>query len=134
MRWFRLRQRWGTCLALAALVVQLVVASGHIHLDPADHDHSHIAHAGLHGDDAAVAAAAHEHDAHEHDPSGVPAAPDHRPCAACALIQLAQSLLAPAAPVLAPPNAIERQPVSESATALTAPEPARFRARAPPFA
>ena len=79
MRWFRLRQRWGTCLALAALVVQLVVASGHIHLDPADHHHRHVAHAGLHGDDAAVAAAAHEHDAHEHDPSGVPAAPDHEP-------------------------------------------------------
>ncbi len=131
MRWFRLHQRWGTCLALAALVLQLVVASGHIHLDAADHDHSHVAHTGPHGDDATVGATA---TAHEHDSSGVPAAPDHDRCAACALIHLAQSLLAPGAPVLALPNAIEPRPVSESSARLMPREPARFRARAPPFA
>jgi hypothetical protein len=133
MRWFRLRQKWGTCLALAALLIQLVVASGHIHLDAADPDQSHIAHvdtpADAHGDHAAIAPAEHEDDS-----SGVPHAPDRDHCAVCALIHLAQSLVAPSAPVLAAPDFIDRQPASEPTAALTARQPALFRSRAPPIA
>jgi hypothetical protein len=133
MRWFRLRQRWGTYLALAALMIQLVVASGHVHLDAADHDHPHIAHvdahADVHGDRAAIAS-----EEHEHNSSGVPHAPDQNHCAACALIHLAQSLIAPTAPVLAQPDFVGLQPTSEPIAALMAQHPALFQARAPPLA
>jgi hypothetical protein len=131
MRWFRLRQKWGTCFALAAMLIQLVVASGHIHLD-ADHDHPHVAHldahADVHGDHGAVAPAEHEHDS-----SGVPHVPDRSHCAACALIHLAQSLVAPTAPVLAQPDLPDRPVTPEPAAALTAQHPALFQARAPPI-
>lgn len=131
MRWLRLHQKWGTCLALAALLIQLAVTSGHVHLDTADRDHSHIAHvdapADVHGDHAATAE-------HEHDPSGIPHAPDRDHCVVCALIHLAQLLIAPAAPVLAQPDLVDRQPVSRSAAAPTAQHPAHFQARAPPLA
>jgi hypothetical protein len=133
MRWFRLRQKWGTCLALAALLIQLVVASGHIHLDAADHEHSHVAHvdahADAHSDHATIAPAEHEDNS-----SGVPHAPDRDHCAVCALIHLAQSLIAPSAPVLAAPDFADGQLASERTAALTAQHPALFRARAPPIA
>jgi hypothetical protein len=133
MRWFRLHQRWGTCLALAALLIQLVVASGHIHLDAADYDHSHVAHvdapADAQGSNAAIATAAHEYDS-----SGVPHAPDRDHCAVCALIHLAQSLVAPSAPLLAQPDFVDRPAASEPTAALTAQHPALFQARAPPLA
>ena len=32
MRWFRTRSRWGSCLALVALALQLALSFGHIHL------------------------------------------------------------------------------------------------------
>jgi len=133
MRWFRLRQRWGTCLALAALIIQLVVASGHIHLDFAGHHHDHghdrVALAEPHGGHATFSAAPHE-----------PVEPDDKHgshqdrCAACTLVQLAQSLLAPATPILALPHAFAPQHETESSAALTASTAAHFRARAPPFA
>ncbi len=53
MRWFRLRQRWGSYLALAALVFQLAIACSHVHLD-----HAHLGHAESHAGDAAIAAGA----------------------------------------------------------------------------
>jgi hypothetical protein len=130
MRWFRLRQRWGTCLALAALIVQLVVASGHIHLEFGghDHDHDHIVRADPHGHAAGPASA---HEPVEPDDKH---APHHDRCAACTLVQLAQSLLSPAAPVLALPHTFALQHENESSAALTAPTAAHFRARAPPLA
>ncbi|MGE0038526.1 MAG: DUF2946 family protein [Xanthobacteraceae bacterium] len=130
MRWFRLHQKWGTCFALAALMIQLVVASAHVHLDPSDRQHgNHLAHVESHAGDAAISAVAHEPDApgdqHSHHQDQ---------CAACTLIHLAQSLLAPNVPTLALPDAIERQPASRPAIGLATPDTALFRARAPPFA
>ena len=125
MRWFRLRQRWGSYLALAALVFQLAIACSHVHLD-----HAHLGHAESHAGDAAIAAGA------DHGPEApsTPEGPDQDHCAICALIHLTQTLVAPTAPILALPVAFERHALIAVATELTAPHPALFRARAPPIA
>jgi hypothetical protein len=33
MRWVRINRRWSTCLALAAMTLQLVLSFGHVHLE-----------------------------------------------------------------------------------------------------
>jgi hypothetical protein len=122
MRWFRLRARLGSWLALSALTLQLVLAFGHVHLDrtaPLTHN-------------AATAAAAVPND---------PAAPDSPDgladdyCAICALIHLAGSLVPTVAPALHLPVAFERSTFEPVVTAgLTASSLSLFQARAPPIA
>jgi hypothetical protein len=116
MRW--LRQRWGSYLALAALVFQLALTFGHVHLEQS-----------FTGNVAVATTVGNAADA----PSS-PDSPDHDHCATCALIHLAQTLLTPDAPILPHPVAFERPPRIAATAGLTAPPPARFRARAPPLA
>lgn len=119
MRWFRLRQRWGSCLALVALLIQLVVTAGHVHLD----------HVSPHAHEIAAASAATGPEAPNN-----PQAPDQDHCPACALIHLAHALLAPAAPVLPLPVAFNRPELVVGSAGPTTSQTARFRARAPPIA
>jgi hypothetical protein len=134
MRWFRLHQKWGTCFELAALLIQLGVCAGHVHVGLEDHDYRHVEYAGAPTDThGRSAAAAHEHEQDDDSP-GAPHAPDRNHCAVCALIHLAQSFVTPTAPVLAQPDLVDHRPVSEPPAALTAQHPALFQARAPPIA
>lgn len=120
MRWFRLRARSGSWIALSALILQLVLTFGHVHLDRA-------APPALAG--AAVESAGHA--------PTMPDAPDGLAadyCAVCAVIHLAGSLLpthAPALPLLiafehaAFPAAVSQEPTTSKFTLL--------QARAPPI-
>jgi hypothetical protein len=119
MRWFRLRQRWGSCLALVALVLQLAIAFGHLHLD-------HAPHAG----DATIAVTA----GNAPEAPSTPEAPDRDHCPTCALIHQAKALLTPDAPDLPLPVALDLPSISSHAAGLTASPPALFQARAPPIA
>lgn len=117
MRW--LRQKWGSYLALAALVFQLALTFGHVHLD----------HVGSLSDHAWIASTA----GNAADAPLSPDAPDHDHCAICALIHLAQALVAPVAPVLLLPASFEHRVRLADAVGLTARHLALFRARAPPL-
>jgi hypothetical protein len=93
MGWFRSRSRWGSYLALFALVVQLALSFGHVHLEGGTPIVGHAsALFAVHPSNAAAAAV---------DPAGkeFPAlADDH--CPICALIHLASALVPAAAPTL----------------------------------
>ena len=93
MDWFRSRSRWGSYLALFALVVQLALSFGHVHIEGgapvAGHASALFA---VHPANAATIAV---------DPAGqeFPAlADDH--CPVCTLIHLAGALVPAAAPTL----------------------------------
>ena len=93
MGWFRSRSRWGSYLALFALVVQLALSFGHVHLEggaPVSGYTSALF--AVHPANAAAAAV---------DPAGkeFPAlADDH--CPICTLIHLASALVPATAPAL----------------------------------
>jgi Protein of unknown function (DUF2946) len=93
MGWFRSRARWGSYLALFALVVQLALSFGHVHLEGGALVAGHAsALPGIHPSTAAAAAV---------DPAGkeTPAlADDH--CPICALIHLAGALVPATAPAV----------------------------------
>jgi len=96
MGWFRSRSRWGSYLALFALVVQLALSFGHVHLEGSTPGHASALFA-VHPANASVMAAV--------DPAGkeFPALPDDH-CPICTLIHLAGTLVpatAPASPQLA---------------------------------
>ena len=93
MGWFRSRARWGSCLALFALAVQLGLSFGHVHLEggaPVGGHGSRLL--GIHSPSAAAAAIG---------PAGKesPALADDS-CQICALIHLAGALVPTAAPAL----------------------------------
>jgi hypothetical protein len=92
MSWFRSRSRWGSYLALFALVVQLALSFGHVHLEGGAPVSGHAsALFAVHPSNAAAAV----------DPAGkeFPAlADDH--CPICALIHLAGALVPATAPAV----------------------------------
>jgi Protein of unknown function (DUF2946) len=124
MPWFRSRLRFGGCLALLALALQLALTFGHVHLDAfAAREPAQAA--GAHGQIASSVP----------DPaSGETPALDDDYCAICALVQLAGSMVTPTAPPLLPPmqGEAERRTLVSDFYLSRAP-PARFHARAPPL-
>ena len=121
MHWIRSRLRLGSCVALFALAVQLVLTFGHVHLDGLG------GHSSVRIETAAGAVAPAGHD-------GSKAADDY--CAACALIHLAGTLVPAAAAVLPLPLVFGQlhRPHVALRFALPASPPASFAARAPPLA
>jgi hypothetical protein len=121
MLWLRSRLRLGSCVALFALAVQLVLTFGHAHLDGA----------GRHSSTAIEASAGTTPPAgnHERNP-----ADDY--CALCALAHLAGTLLMPAPAALSLPAIFTQLRRHEPAQriALPASPSAPFAARAPPLA
>jgi hypothetical protein len=91
MKWFRERIRTGSRLALFALLVQLVLTSGHIHLDAA-----HAAPVGSTTASLQMPAGSDPAPAHHH-------AADY--CELCAVAALAGTMLFAAPPVLRLPQA-----------------------------
>ena len=124
MRWFRLRRRTGSWLAVSALLLQLALTFGHVHLDRA---------APLAADAAITASAPSVGDAPE-GPAG-PDNPANDHCAICALIHLAGSLVTADAPSLPLPVVFDRSdPEPAVAARLTASHYVFSQARAPPIA
>ena len=119
MRW--LRHRWGSYLALAALVFQFALTFGHVHLD----------HTGSFAGHSAIAATANDA---PHAPPLSPDSPDQDHCSICALVNLAQTLVAPVAPILLLPASFRHPAAVADAVGLTPRSLAVFRARAPPLA
>jgi len=128
MRWFRSRSRWGSCLALLALAIQLVVSFGHVHLDRvASGPGSTLALAGVHASAGAQAASLPATDQ-------APAQADDY-CAVCALIHFASTVVAAEPPTLQLPAVFSR--TLSAATVefgSTAERHSLFAARAPPIA
>jgi hypothetical protein len=122
MHWFRSRLRLGSCIALFALALQLVLAFGHVHADGiAAHSSARIEASG--GTPPAPAS---------NDTSGL--ADDY--CAICTLIHLAGALVpAELPPSLPLPVVFARwRPDAAATFALSISTPASFAARAPPVA
>ena len=119
MHWFRSRLRLGSCVALFALAVQLVLTFGHVHLNGLG-GHSSVR---IEAAAGALAPAGHQ---------GPKAADDY--CATCALIHLAGALVPAAAVALALPLVFGQlhRPRVALRLALPASPPASFAARAPP--
>jgi hypothetical protein len=92
MGWFRSRSRWGSYLALFALVVQLALSFGHVHLEGGAPLSGHAsALLGVHASTASAAV----------DPASTdtPTLADDC-CPICTLIHLAGALVPAAAPAL----------------------------------
>ncbi len=120
MRWIQTR-RFGSCLALAALALQLVLSFGHVHLHGVRHP-----------------ALAVSGSAAQASPLGAPQPgndADDDYCAICATIFLAANSFLPPAPQLPVPSAsqtierFDRVPV-----VFIASRRAPFQSRAPPLA
>jgi hypothetical protein len=123
MGWLR-RSKWGACLALFALAMQLVLSFGHVHVGASSGYASGLE----------VAASSDTHKPAGNHHHHLPATPDEN-CALCALIHLASTLLPAAAPDLPLPAVFGRLPHHIVVQLdLSAASSAYFRARAPPFA
>jgi DUF2946 family protein len=128
MGWFRSRSRWGSYLALFALVVQLALSFGHVHVEGGAPVSGHAsALFAVHPSNAAAAV----------DLAGkeFPAlADDH--CPICALIHLASALVPAAAPTLPQRAVFGRIPFTAAVEFdLTNPHySSPLGARAPPLA
>jgi hypothetical protein len=121
MQWLRSRLRVGSCVALFALAVQLVLTFGHVHLDGRSGNSS----VGIAAAGGTVAPGGHH---------GPKAADDY--CAACALIHLAGTLVPSAAAALPLPLVFGQlhRPHVALRSALPASPTSAFAARAPPLA
>jgi hypothetical protein len=119
MQWFRARRSASSYAALFALVLQLALSFGHVHLDAPALGKSTLA--------AAQKAS---------DPQSVPPGniPDRdEGCAICAIISLSGALLIPDAPTLVFAPAPEEAFFQNLAAVLVSdPTRAQFQARAPP--
>ena len=122
MRWIHNR-RFGSCLALAALALQLVLSFGHVHLDGVHRAHPALALSGLAAQASQLPAPHPGNDA------------DDDYCAICATIYLAANSFLPPAPQLPVPSVsqtverFDRVPV-----VFIASRRAPFQSRAPPLA
>jgi hypothetical protein len=124
MRWVRTNKRHGGWLALAAMVLQLVLSFGHIHLEDF----------GGRGSDLTSVAASKALSAHQ-DPAGHPANDADDYCPICAVIHLAASSFVPDAPVLPVPFAFRRtEHFTHFTVVFISPRRALFQSRAPPLA
>ena len=127
MRRLRSRSKWGSCLALFALALQLVLTCGHVHLDRLT---------GLSAEKFTVAAADASRIAQitPADPGGRGHRADDR-CSICTLSHLASALVLAEPPSLPLPHISGRLP-SEPPLAFDflSPQRALFAARAPPTA
>jgi hypothetical protein len=123
MGWIQRRRRHGALLALVALVLQIVLSFGHVHL-----------HGVAKSPPAAITQPIAIGDKNSQIPAPIPADNDNY-CAICASIFLASSTFAPAPPQLPVPAKFQRVEHSFHATLLFA-DPSRlaFRSRAPPVA
>jgi len=124
MRWFRANKTFGSRLALLALVVQFVLAFGHIHRD----DIYGPAH-------PAAAIAAPVPDGSQPLPGDHPSKHGDDYCAVCATMSLLGNsfvAVAPALPLPVASQAIEQ--VDRVAAIFIAPRRAAFQSRAPPVA
>ncbi len=127
MDWFRSRSKWGSYLALFALVFQLALTFGHVHLDRA---------APISADRSAVATADAWNAAPltPTDPTDRHDRADDR-CAICSLIHLAGALVLAEPPSLPLPDISVRVPSAPPvAFDFLSPQRPLFAARAPPTA
>jgi hypothetical protein len=125
MGWVQRHRRHGALLALGALVLQIVLTLGHVHLNPH----------GLTGDSRVATSAQHQHMFAQR----LPQRPEQNPgddddyCVICASIFLASTSFTPAPPML--PMPVGFQPVEYSfdyARSVAGPQRLAFRSRAPP--
>ncbi len=122
MGWVYRRRRFGGCLALAALALQLVLTFGHVHLD------------GVHRlPPAALAGAAAQ--VSQSAPVPHPGADADGYCAICATIYLAATTFLPQPPQLPPPFVARSiAHFDQGAIGFIAPRRTLFQSRAPPLA
>ena len=123
MRWVFHNRPFGSCLALAALAVQIVVSFGHVHLD------------GVHRTDPALIDAGSRAQASQL-PAQHPANDgDDDYCAICATIYLAANSFLPPAPELPAPFVSQTiEHFDHVVVVFIAPRRAPFQSRAPPLA
>jgi hypothetical protein len=122
MRWILHNRRFGSCLALAALALQIAVSFGHVHLD------------GVHRAFAPVTVAGSDAQASQL-PAPRPGDDGDDYCAICATIYLAANSFLPPAPQLPVPFA--SRPIEHFdrvAAVFIASRRAAFQSRAPPLA
>jgi hypothetical protein len=126
MGWVHCHKRYGACLALAALALQIVLSFGHVHLDRVERAAIAIAAVGSHG--AALAQASQQ------TPAQNPGNDDDY-CAICASIYLASTSFVALPPQLPVPVGFTRIEHSYNAAfGVIEPRRAAFRSRAPPAA
>jgi len=105
MKWFRRNIRTGSRLALFSLALQLVLSFGHFHFNAAQAAPEIRTQAGLAQAsalaDEAVSQAQQQPASHDNDPTS------HEPCAICAVLSLAGSMVFSTPPLLLLPDAIE---------------------------
>jgi len=122
MRWVHDR-RFGSCLALAALALQLVVSFGHVHLDGVHRDYRAVT---VTGSSARASQLPAQHPGNDGD---------NDYCAICATIYLAANSFLPPAPQL--PVPFVSRPIEHFAPVAVdfiVPRRAPFQSRAPPLA
>ena len=122
MGWFRNNLRMGSHLALLALAIQFVLSFSHVHLNGTLQSQEYTASIAL-ADDAGGT------------PPKSPIAPHDPICTVCTSLQLAGSLVCPAAPALELPQQFDVAPAQSPGASLLAALPHQpFNARAPPSA
>jgi len=122
MRWLHNR-RFGSCLALAALALQLVMSFGHVHLDGVHHTYPTLALSRSGAQASQLPAPQPGNDA------------DDDYCAICATIFLAANSFLPPAPELPVPFVSQTiEHFDRVAGFLIAPQRLPFQSRAPPLA
>jgi hypothetical protein len=123
MRYARTNRRWSTWLALAAMVVQLVVSCGHIHLEK------------LPSGSVVASLAASKAPSSQQNPDQHPANEAGGVCSICAAIHLTASSFLPDAPLLPVPFASETiEHFGYYNFTFVSPQRAAFQSRAPPLA
>ena len=122
MRWVCCKRLAGW-LALAAMMLQLVLSFGHVHLD------------GIRGGPSAAVAADAKALGSQPSPAQNPADDGDNYCPICAAIHLASTSFLPDAPLLPVPFASQTvEHFSQFAFAFVAPQRTAFQSRAPPLA
>jgi hypothetical protein len=124
MRWIgRTNRRWSTCLALAAMALQLVLSFGHIHLEK------------LASGSVIASVTTFKAPSSQQNPTQHPANEAEDFCAICTTIHLASSSFLPDAPLLPVPFASRTiEHFGSFNFIFVLPQRAAFQSRAPPLA
>jgi hypothetical protein len=134
MGWVRFHRRYGAWPGLAALVLQLALSFGHIHIGNVHVDAAWHSAIGAAAKSEPVVLAQSQHQSPSHD-SGQSSGDGDDYCAICASIFLASTSLAAQPPLLVVPVHFERVALSfDAERGIAASRPAFFRSRAPPLA